>query len=333
MTRSIGSIGATNPAVYDANASKPRGDSRNGRATTEKSAMEVTFWGVRGSIPSPGAATVRYGGNTTCIAVRTQAGELLILDAGTGIYPLSRTLAADHPLTAHLLITHSHWDHIHGLPFFEPNFIAGNTLHIYGPADPSGPKGIEHVVDVQLQHNYFPVLASQLHGKIETTTLTPAQRIRIGSAWVTVCPTCHPVTSFAYRIDADGKSVFFTGDHEPHELSVDPDSADAQQQLALARERDLAIVQAMSGVDLLIADSTYTREEYPSKRGWGHGTFDECMRYAQRAQAKMLACTHHEPTRSDDALEAAFAQALARRAHVANQPECILAREGLSLSL
>jgi phosphoribosyl 1,2-cyclic phosphodiesterase len=124
--------------------------------------MKVRFWGVRGSIASPGPNTVRYGGNTTCIEIRTDDNELIILDAGTGIFPLSQTLLAELPLTANVLITHSHWDHIQGLPFFIPNFIPGNTLRLHGAFDPVSGKGVEQVMSVQLQYSYFPVREAEM---------------------------------------------------------------------------------------------------------------------------------------------------------------------------
>ena len=296
-------------------------------------AMQVTFWGVRGSIASPGPATVRYGGNTTCIEVRTDAKDLLILDAGTGIYPLSRTLQPEYPLQAHLLLTHSHWDHIQGLPFFEPNFVEGNLLHLYGPAATAGGKGVGHVLDVQLQHNYFPVLESQLKGRVEPHTLKPGERIRVGSAWVTPYPTCHPVASFGYRIEADGKSLFFTGDHEQPEPALDPAHPKFDQLRTEARALERLLIEGMSGVDLLIADSSYTSAEYPDKRGWGHGTFQSSLHYAACARVGTLVFTHHEPTRSDDDLEAAFTHALQHRPREGWQAQCLLAKEGLRLSL
>ena len=295
--------------------------------------MQVTFWGVRGSIASPGAATVRYGGNTTCIEVRTDANELLILDAGTGLYPLSRTLQAEYPLQAHLLISHAHWDHIQGLPFFEPNFVEGNRLHLYGPTDQASGKSIGHVLDVQLQHSYFPVLESQMKGRVESHSLTPAQNITIGSARITPYATCHPVTSFGYRIDADGKSLFFTGDHEPPESAIDPAHPQFKQMQAQARALEQQLIRGMSGVDLLIADSSYTEAEYPDKRGWGHGTFETSLRYAQAARVKTLAFTHHEPTRSDDQLEAVFNDVMRGRSGEGWQAQCLLAKEGMRLTL
>jgi len=290
--------------------------------------MKVRFWGVRGSIASPGPKTVRYGGNTTCIEIRTDNNELIILDAGTGIFPLSQTLLAEMPVTANVLITHSHWDHIQGLPFFIPNFIPGNTLRLHGGFDPVSGKGIEQVMAVQLQYSYFPVREEEMKARIEYVTLMPDQPIQIGSATVTPCLLNHPVVDFGYRIECNGKSVFFTGDHEPpyniYELG-DEGFADYQ---AFVDEKNKSILEAIKGVDVYIADTSYTDAEYPAKKGWGHGTFSTSIASAHAAGAKVLFCTHHEPTRSDDALEMAFAEALEQNAHLSTDMDILLAREG-----
>lgn len=290
--------------------------------------MKVKFWGVRGSIASPGPATVRYGGNTTCIEVRTDNNELIILDAGTGIFPLSQSLLAELPVTANVLITHSHWDHIQGLPFFIPNFIPGNTLRLHGAFDPVSGKGIEQVMAVQLQYSYFPVREVEMKGRIEYITLVPGESVQIGSATVTPYMMNHPVIDFGYRIEANGKSVFFTGDHEPPFNIYEPgDPQFAETQLCVDDKSDY-ILQAMTGVDVLIADCSYTSAEYPAKKRWGHGTFHSSIGYARQAGVKMLFCTHHEPTRSDDALEAAFKQVVQDHPYQPGDPQYRLAKEG-----
>lgn len=273
--------------------------------------MKIRFWGVRGSIASPGPRTVRYGGNTTCIEVRTDTNELIILDAGTGIFPLSQTLLGEMPLTANVLISHSHWDHIQGLPFFVPNFIPGNLLRLHGAFDPVSGNGIEQVMAVQLQYSYFPVREVELKGRTEYVTLMPEQSVQIGSATVTPYLLNHPVINFGYRIESAGKSVFFTGDHEPPYNIYEPEDEAFAEYQQFVDEKSAAIVRAMQGVNVLIADSSYTSQEYPAKRGWGHGTFSSSVDYARQADAQVLFCTHHEPTRSDDALESVFQQALA----------------------
>lgn len=290
--------------------------------------MKVRFWGVRGSIASPGPHTVRYGGNTTCIEIRTDNNELIILDAGTGIFPLSQTLLAEMPITANVLITHSHWDHIQGLPFFIPNFIPGNTLRLHGGFDPVSGKGIEQVMSVQLQYSYFPVREEEMKGRIEYVTLSPGEPIQVGSATVTPCLLNHPVVDFGYRIDCNGKSVFFTGDHEPPYNIYDPQDEGYAAYQSLVDEKNRAIVEAILGVDVLIADTSYTAEEYPAKKGWGHGTFATSIELAQQAGVKVLLCTHHEPTRSDDALESAFAKALSQHGAPQQGLDIRLAREG-----
>jgi phosphoribosyl 1,2-cyclic phosphodiesterase len=290
--------------------------------------MKVKFWGVRGSIASPGPNTVRYGGNTTCIEIRTDNNELIIIDAGTGIFPLSQTLLKELPVTANVLITHSHWDHIQGLPLFLPNFIAGNTLRLHGAFDLVSGKGIEQVMAVQLQYSFFPVREEEMKARIEYVTLAPEQSIRIGSATVTPYMMNHPVVDFGYRIEANGKSIFFTGDHEPPYNICAPDDAGFAQCQLEVEDRNDYLIRAMRGVDVLITDSSYTSAEYPAKKGWGHGTYQSSIAYAKKAGVKNLFCTHHEPSRSDDALEAAFAEALADHPHRAGDPSYRLAREG-----
>jgi phosphoribosyl 1,2-cyclic phosphodiesterase len=290
--------------------------------------MKVRFWGVRGSIASPGPKTVRYGGNTTCIEIRTDNNELIILDAGTGIFPLSQTLLAEMPVKANVLITHSHWDHIQGLPFFIPNFIPGNTLRLHGCYDPVSGNGVEQVMAVQLQYSYFPVREAEMKGRIEYVTLAPEQTVQIGSAKVTPYLLSHPVMDFGYRIENNGKTVFFTGDHEPPYNIYVPGDPQFDEYQNLVDEKTRAIEKAIQDVDVLIADSSYTDAEYPSKKGWGHGTFSSSMALARAARAKVLFCTHHEPTRSDDALEAAFGAALQDHAAVAQGIDVRLAREG-----
>ena len=290
--------------------------------------MKVKFWGVRGSIACPGPKTVRYGGNTTCIEIRTDNGELIILDAGTGIFQLSQSLLNELPVTANVLITHSHWDHIQGLPLFIPNFIPGNTLRLHGGFDPVSGKGIEQVMSVQLQYSFFPVREAEMKARIQYVTLRPNEAVRIGSATITPCLLNHPVIDFGYRIESHGKSVFFTGDHEvPYNIYPPGDEGHDEYQV-FVDEKAHAIAEAIRGVDVLIADSSYTDQEYLSKRGWGHGTYSSSIAMARAANAKVLFCTHHEPTRNDDALEQVFQSALTEHAALAQGIDIRLAREG-----
>lgn len=297
--------------------------------------MKFKFWGVRGSIPSPGPRTVRYGGNTTCIEVRTDDDTLIVIDGGTGIFPLAQSLVASgkRPIEANIFITHSHWDHIHGLPFFSPLFIKGSRVRLHGATDPDTGKGVEHVMGVQLQNSYFPVSETQMDATIEYRTLTVGEPVPVSDALVSNVVMSHPVTDLGYRIDCNGKSMFFSGDHEPlfNIYPGDhPEHAVFQQHV---EQRTSAIDELIHGVDVLVMDCSYTREEYPSKVGWGHGTFDSALAIALRAGAKKLYCTHHEPTRSDDELEAVFAEVMARYQSQLNGLQVFLAYEGLEVVL
>ncbi len=293
--------------------------------------MKMKFWGVRGSYPSPGPNTVRYGGNTTCIEVRSAEDDLIILDGGTGIIPLSQTLLKSLPVTAHIFNTHSHWDHIQGLPFFIPIFIPGNKLCLYGAYDPISGSGPERIMNVQMQYSFFPVREDEIKSRIEYVTVKPNEPITVGKAKVTPVMLNHPVVNFGYRVESNGKSLFFTGDHEPHIniYTLDDDTHAEYAQLIEIQQN--SIIEAIRNVDVLIADSSYSIEEYPSKTGWGHGTFDSCIELAVAAGVKILYCTHHEPTRSDDELERVFAAAMARHVHNLNGLDVRLAREGEEL--
>lgn len=290
--------------------------------------MKVKFWGVRGSIPSPGPNTARYGGNTTCIEVRTDENDLIILDGGTGIFPLAQSLLKEMPITAHIFNTHSHWDHIQGLPFFTPIFIPGNLVRLHGVFNPVSGQGPEQILTTQMQYSYFPVREAEIRSRLEYITVMPQEPVQAGSATITPILLSHPVINLGYRIDCDGKSVFFTGDHEPYSNIYDPEDAGYAEYQTLIEEQQRFIIDAIHGVDVLIADSSYTIEEYPAKKGWGHGTFDSCIQLALQAEAKILYCTHHEPTRSDDELEKAFAAAVARYPEAQGRLDIRLAREG-----
>ncbi len=295
--------------------------------------MKIKFWGVRGSIPSPGPATVKYGGNTTCIEIRSDDNQLIILDGGTGIFPLAQSLLKKLPITAHIFNTHSHWDHIQGLPFFIPIFIPGNTIKLYGARDPVTGDGPERIINVQLQYSFFPVREAEIQSRFDYVSLMPNAPLILGDATITPTLLNHPVINLGYRIDCNGKSIFFTGDHEAHFNIYDPEDEGYAEYQALIDEQCLTIVNAVRGVDVLIADSSYTPEEHRIKAGWGHGTFDSSIKLALNAGARILYCTHHEPTRSDDELERVFAEALERNASILGKLEVRLAREGQEIEV
>lgn len=295
--------------------------------------IKLKFWGVRGSIPSPGEKTTYFGGNTTCIEIRTDDNDLIILDGGTGIFPLSQSLLKELPVTAHIFNTHSHWDHIQGLPFFIPIFIPGNLIRLYGISDPISGEGPERIMNVQMQYSFFPIREAEIRSKFEYFPLMPNESVSVGSATVTAILLNHPVLNLGYRVDCNGKSLFFTGDHEPHFNIYETDDEGYAEYQELIEEQRQSIIEGIRGVDILVSDSAYTIEEYPAKRGWGHGTFDSSIQLARDVGAKFLYCTHHEPTRSDENLRKVFDEALCRNADMVGELDIRLAREGEEIVL
>jgi len=295
--------------------------------------MKFKFWGVRGSIAAPGPQTIRYGGNTTCIEVRTDRDTLLVLDCGTGIFPLGQSLASVEAVEAHLLITHSHWDHINGLPMFDPLFEPRTRCHVYGAGEEGTGKSIEHVFEVQFQNTYFPISEAQLSAAIDFRTLTDGESFEIDDARVSAVLMNHPITNFGYRIDCGARSLFFTGDHEPYFNGLAADDSGHLERQVWIDQRSSTIATALHEVDALIVDCSYTRTEYPQKVGWGHGTFDSALALAKRVGAGHLYCTHHMPTRSDDELEAVFAAFLQDNAGQIQGLKITLAYEGLEVTL
>ena len=200
--------------------------------------MKIRFWGTRGSIPSPGPSTLRYGGNTSCVEVHLHDGTLLILDAGSGIRPLGAALGSCH---AHLLLSHYHWDHIQGMPFFGPVYSPQSALHIYGP-DFNG-QGPAEVLAGQMTLPYFPAPAAEWHGVARYQTISEEQCLSIGSATVAIGRLSHPGVTFGYRIEDAHCTIAYLSDDEPDVASAD---------------QEAAIAQLAGGVDLLIHDCQYS---------------------------------------------------------------------------
>lgn len=271
--------------------------------------MRIRFWGVRGSLPKPGPSTLRYGGNTSCVEVRTDDGALIILDCGTGAHGLGQALIAapEQPIRGHLLISHTHWDHIQGFPFFAPLFVPGNELDIYAP----GGRGQELAATLagQMQYTYFPVSLDQLGATIRYHDLGEGT-FQIGQLRVTTQYLNHPALTLGYRIEADGVTLVYSTDHEPHAGAPASEHRSARE--ATVHGEDRRHVDFLAGADLVMHDSQYTDLEYPAKRGWGHTTVEWSVDYALAAGVKRLVLFHHEPLRNDDAMDAVLAASRAR---------------------
>ena len=294
--------------------------------------MIVTMRGTRGSIPVPGPDTVKYGGNTTCIEVVTDAGDRIIIDGGTGIRQLGLDILAQQPLNCSIFITHTHWDHIQGFPFFIPMYIPGNRINIYRAKDAIFHKDLESILAQQMEFCYFPIPASSLKEQVEYRDIDESETVVIGSATVTPIILNHPVRNFGYRIDADGKSLFFTGDYEPPYNYEDPDDPDYDIYQGDIDQRKDQIHRFIKGCDLLICDAMYTEEEYLQKREWGHGTPSSAIAMATACGASQLLLTHHEPVRTDAQFDLE-AEKLAQRDDIPANLQVAFAREGISIHL
>jgi ribonuclease BN (tRNA processing enzyme) len=282
--------------------------------------MRVTFFGTRGSLPVPGPQTVRYGGNTSCVAVRSAGGTLIVLDMGTGAYALGRELAASgHSVRGHVLISHTHWDHIQGLPFFAPLFRPGNEWDIYAPRG-LGPS-LREALSGQMQYTYFPLELEQLGATIRYHDLVEGS-LTLGDIAVETHYLNHSALTLGYRLTADGVTTVYALDHEPFATSL----AAGNGPLTGGDRRH---VEFLAGADLLIHDAQYLAEEYGLKAGWGHSTVEYALRVARAAGVRRLALAHHDPERSDDALDALVARARTQAASL----DLFAAAEGMSIDL
>ena len=276
--------------------------------------MHIRFWGTRGSIPTPGPSTVRYGGNTACVEVRDSSGALLVLDAGTGLRELGVALMGQNgarPFQLDLLLSHLHWDHIQGIPFFRPAYDPNSTLRIKGPKQSRSRK---ELLGLGMDDPFFPVDLDDIPARIEIGELEDGSDARMGPYRVRSASIFHPAPALAYRIEADGKSLVYATDTE------DPFSGKPNPVVDLAKD-----------ADTLIHDAQFLKSDF--KPTWGHSTIDTAIDVAARANVKRLVLYHHDPDRSDDALDHIGRDA--SRAGRERNPhlEVVVAREGLELEV
>lgn len=289
--------------------------------------LRVRFWGTRGSIPTPGAQTVRYGGNTPCVEVRTDDGWLIILDAGTGIRELGRALlerSNGSLVKGDIFLTHAHWDHIQGIPFFAPIFGRGNHFTIWGSQ--SLERSVDKVVRDQMSPVVFPVTFEELDATIDFKGLPEGTPTAGNGYEVTAFAVQHPGGALGYRFTQSGGrsgSLVYVSDNE---LAPHPRYGSA----ADWRDRMVTFVQ---GAAVLIHDTTYTTEEYDHHRGWGHSTFAEAVDLAIDGGVGTLVLFHHEPRRTDDQIEQCLAACQERVRDRGAALHVTAAAEGLTLTL
>jgi len=294
--------------------------------------MRVTFWGTRGSIPAPGPDTARYGGNTSCVEVRA-GGHLLVFDAGTGLRPLGLAMMrefGDQPFTIHLFISHTHWDHIQGFPFFVPAYRRDVTIHVYGA--PGQGRSLEKVLRGQMESEYFPVGLGDLAAAIDVHEFR-AEDIEIGGVRVAPMYLNHPGMNLAYRVSSGGRSLVYATDHEPYALTLDHVAGRGEEGRAFGQRLDEAIVAFANDTDLLIADAQYTDEEYAGRIGWGHSPLGATIALAVAARPKSLALFHHDPMHDDAAVARMEQVARETLATQGAAVHCFAAAEGQSLDL
>ncbi len=293
--------------------------------------MKLRFWGVRGSVPTPGPDTVYFGGNTSCLQLTDSDEPVVVLDAGTGIRGIGLDLVSKHPdkKEIHLLFSHTHWDHIQGLPFFAPLYIPGYSIDIYGPVHYE--KSLEEILDRQMEYTYFPVRVAELQAKITYHELKE-EDFSIGGYNCASKYLNHPVLCLGYRFKKEGKSVIYCTDHEPYYNYLGEDDT-GEEMGAIIEEQNGRLEDFVRGADLLVMDSQYTEGEYRSHLGWGHSTTKHTIDLVLKTGVKRCSLFHHDPDRKDDD-EKKIIEGLQK--HLDESPDLIDifgAREGMEIDI
>ena len=261
--------------------------------------MRVRFWGTRGSIATPGPGTIHFGGNTSCVELTTDDGDLLVFDCGTGAYPLATELMAKDKQTIHgnILVGNTHWDHIQGFPFFTPAFVGGNSFAIHGPE--GSRSSLHDVLAGQMEYIHFPIELNQLPAAITYHDLSEGI-YTIGGARVATQFLNHSAMTLGYRVKVDGVVVVYLVDHEPYAERLWRTGAEPGLIDSILHEGDRRHAKFMADADLVIHDAQYTPEEYISRKNSGHSTYDYVVQMAAAAGVRRVALTHHDPAHDDD---------------------------------
>jgi phosphoribosyl 1,2-cyclic phosphodiesterase len=294
--------------------------------------MRVRFWGTRGSIATPGAATASYGGNTSCVEVRA-GNEVLIFDAGTGIRPLGIALMEEfgtRPFTVHLFISHAHWDHIQGFPFFTPAYVSTVNLNVYGASGQR--RSLEKLLRGLMDTDYFPVALGDLAASLSTTEFR-GDDFHIGDVTVSGCYLNHPGMALGYRVRHGGKTVVYATDHEPYRNTLADLGGRGEAGRRYGAELDTELIRFVEDADLYIGEAQYTDDEYKAKIGWGHSPLSATVGVALAARVRALALFHHDPMHTDDVVADMVTRAQQLIAEHSGHLRCFAAREGETVEI
>ena len=314
----------------------PRKPSTDGQVEFHTPSTRVKLWGVRGSIPVPGPSTVRYGGNTSCIEIRAD-GEIVVLDAGSGIRLLGMELEKEfgaQPVKLTLLITHTHWDHIQGLPFFLPAYNEKNQIRVLGYEGARA--GLATILAGQMETPFFPVSLRELASNIAIEELRDME-FSIGKIQVRSKFANHPGICAGYRLYTSGGSIAYFPDNEPYELLklhiADRDDTSMRDAQAFAKAERTKLVEFLAGSDVLILDAQYTDEEYEKHIGWGHGSLSRVVSLALEAKVHKLLLFHHDPMHDDEKIDEMVERARLLVVESGSPMEVEAAREGAEIWL
>ena len=277
----------------------------------------VDFWGVRGSVPSPGPTTTRYGGNTSCVSI-TADDKILILDAGTGIRNLGSAIISKPDLEIFVIVTHSHWDHIQGFPFFTPIYQPNRPVHMF-PTLHKKNVVLASLID-QMDGAHFPITPDQVPSNFNFVTENPLEFLGSNGFHLEMVPMNHPGKAFGYKITIDDKIICYFTDNEidpPYEKSIELNE----------------LTNQCRNADILIHDAQYTEDDMPLKHGWGHSLISQVTELGKSAEVKNLVYYHHDPERTDDLLDKELEKAVKTLKENGSSVQPYFAYEGLKLTL
>ena len=298
--------------------------------------MRLKFWGTRGSIPTPGTQTVRYGGNTPCVELRLNDNKLIILDAGTGIRNLGDNLMEKgESINAYIFVSHPHWDHIQGFPFFKPAFVSGNHFTIVGGENSK--VTLQKMIADQMNSVYFPIQLNELKATLDFRRVAE-ETFEVFGAKVESTYVNHPTFAMAYRITQGGKSVVYISDNEPYDRRSAHEPRRVEKAIVEKYSKNpinpnKCVFDFVRNADVLIHDATYTPEEYVDRVGWGHSHYLFTLNVAAEGNVKRLILFHHDPSHNDDRVDDILKKCRNEIASRHYSFDCLAASEGLELEV